>query len=76
VVVRAHQAERVHLPVECAHDLEQDREEHTPVVVVQVDEAFLDAPAGDVVDAVWEQRARPAGHGVEARRPSDPRGPL
>ncbi len=62
VVMVPHQAEAVHGPAVTAHDPLEQVQEEDPVEVVAVDEAAVDAAAGQVVDPVGEQEAGDARH--------------
>jgi hypothetical protein len=57
VVVRRHQAERVHRPPVALDAELQKPEERAPVVVVAEDRDSVDPPREDVEEAVGERRA-------------------
>jgi hypothetical protein len=65
VVVIAHQAERVEVPAEPAHDDSEQPKEMAAVLVVAVDPRPVDAARGDVVVAAGRKEvAGQAGHRV------------
>jgi hypothetical protein len=72
VVVRPHQAERVHAPVEAFDHPAEQGEEVAPVVVVEEDERAGDPAGGEVVDAVGEVGAEQPGHPADDRPPELP----
>jgi hypothetical protein len=65
-VVR-HQAERDHVPALRGRDVSEERQEAEVVLVVAEDRTAVDAPGGDVVDAVGEEAARDPRHGSTVR---------
>ena len=63
VIVVAHQAERVEVPGEAAHDDPEQAQEMAPVLVVAIDPRPVDAASGDVVVAARRKDvAGQAGH--------------
>jgi hypothetical protein len=63
VIVVAHQAERVEVPAEAAHDDPEQAQEMAAVLVVAIDPRPVDAASGDVVVATRrEDVAGQAGH--------------
>ena len=65
VVVRRHQAERVHRPVEALDAAAEVRQEVQAVGVVEVDVAGSDAAPVDVEVAVRERGSKDAGHALD-----------
>jgi hypothetical protein len=64
-----HEAERDHVPALRGRDVSEEGQEAAVVGVVAEDGAAVDAPGGDVVDAVGEGAPRDPGHGSTVRAP-------